>query len=79
MINRNKFRDIKRMDRKQLEDFIVSVYNDGFEKGKDEASANQLSSTDISVAIRRIKGIGSVKADEIMNVIHDLQHKELGV
>lgn len=34
MINRTKYKDIKRYDHKQMEDFLTDVYKNGYVDGK---------------------------------------------
>ena len=35
MINRTKYKDIKRYDHKQMEDFLTDVYKNGYADGKE--------------------------------------------
>lgn len=37
MINRTKYKDIKRYDHKQMEDFLTDVYKNGYADGKEES------------------------------------------
>ena len=33
-LNREQYKSVKRMDHKQMEDFIVKMYHEGYEDGK---------------------------------------------
>lgn len=78
-INRCMYKDIKKYDREQMNDFLQDVYEtgakNGYEKGLQEASKG-LSDTDIICFVEKlqpeiadIKGIGAVKLAEIMDVV----------
>lgn len=78
-INRTMYKDIKKYDREQMNDFLQDIYEtgvkNGCEKGLQEASKG-LSDTDIvcfmenlQPEIADIKGIGAVKLAEIMCVV----------
>ncbi len=72
--NRETYKKIKKLDHKQMEEYIFGIYDKGFEAGKKAAGAS-LHLSDLETAIRGIKGIGEKKGAEIMEVIKDL-HKE---
>ena len=72
--NRVLYKQIKKLDHKQMEEYIFGIYDKGFEAGKKAAGAS-LHLSDLETAIRGIKGIGEKKGAEIMEVIKDL-HKE---
>lgn len=78
-INRTMYKDIKKYDREQMNDFLQDIYEtgvkNGCEKGLQEASKG-LSDTDIVCFMEKlqpeiadIKGIGAVKLAEIMCVV----------
>lgn len=70
--NREQYKTIKRMDRKQMEDFIVNMYTEGYEDGKKAASSKIIKPSDIATALIDIKGIGTKKTAEIMAAINRL-------
>lgn len=72
MITRDQYKGVKRMDHKQMENFVANLYNEGFKDGKDAAETKRVRPSDIAVAISEIKGIGTKKAAEIMAVVNEL-------
>lgn len=70
--NRVLYKQIKKLDHKQMEEYIFGVYDKGFEAGK-KAAGTSLHLSDLETAIRGIKGIGAKKSAEIMEAIKGLQ------
>lgn len=58
MINRTKYKDIKRYDHKQMEDFLTDVYKNGYADGKESVPGVELQ--DVEKALQDVKGIGPV-------------------
>lgn len=56
MINRTKYKDIKRYDHKQMEDFLTDVYKNGYADGKESVPGVELQ--DVEAALKDVKGIG---------------------
>lgn len=75
-LNRKQYKDIKRMDHKQMENFVVKLYNEGYNEGKKVAKPKG-SLSEIEAAIIKIKGVGRKKADEIIAAIKQLYEKEI--
>ena len=75
LINRAKYKDIKRYDHSQMERFARSLYESGFKDGAVQATATEKSNTrqmDFNMLNERlltIKGIGIVKAEQIVKVV----------
>lgn len=70
-LNREQYKNVKRMDHKQMETFIVNTYNEGYEDGK-KAAGGRVKPSDIATALVDIKGVGTKKAAEIMATINKL-------
>lgn len=70
-ITREQYKSFKRMDHKQMENFIINIYNEGYEDGK-EAAGKKVKPSDIAVAIMEVPGIGTKKAAEIMTAVNKL-------
>lgn len=70
-LNREQYKNVKRMDHKQMETFIVNVYNEGFEDGK-KAAGSRVKPSDIASTLVDIKGVGTKKAAEIMAAVNKL-------
>lgn len=75
-MNREQCKSVKRMDRKQMEDFICDVYNEGYADGK--AAAPGVKASDIASVLIGIKGVGTKKAAEIMAEINKLCERGAG-
>ena len=75
-ITREQYKNVKRMDHKQMEIFMVNLYNEGFGDGKQAAATKRVKPSDIAVTISEVKGIGSKKAAEIMAAVNELFVKE---
>ena len=73
-LNREQYKRVKRMDHKQMEDFICNMYNEGYTDGK-EAAEPRIRPSDIASVLIEIKGVGTKKADEIMAAVNKLCEK----
>lgn len=71
-LNREQYKRVKRMDHKQMEDFICGVYHEGYADGK-TAAEPQIKTSDLASALMEIKGIGTRKAEEIMAKLNNLR------
>lgn len=75
-MSREQYKNAKRMDHKQMEKFMVNLYNEGFKDGKEAATTKRVKPSDIAVAITEVKGIGNKKAAEIMVAVNELFVKD---
>ena len=73
-LNREQYKKVKRMDHRQMEDFICKTYNEGYANGKAEA-APRIKPSDIASVLIEIKGVGTKKAAEIMAAINKLYER----
>ena len=62
-ITREIYKNVKKFDRQQFQNFCKDLYGYGFEDGR--ASVPSVDLTEIYDAIGSIKGIGSKKLEEI--------------
>ena len=82
LINRAKYKDIKRYDHNQMEQFARSLYESGFNDGVKQAMAETESGKkqmDFGLLMEKllaIKGIGAVKAEQIVNVVKEVGENE---
>ena len=74
MINRTKYKDIKRYDHKQMEDFLTDVYKNGYADGKESVPGVELQ--DVEAALKDVKGIGPVVWNRIKERLAELFRKE---
>ena len=78
LINRAKYKDIKRYDHNQMECFARSLYESGLKDGAAHALAKMESSKSrwdfdlLKDKLLAVKGIGAVKAEHIVNVVKEV-------
>lgn len=59
-LNREQYKRVKRMDHKQMEDFICNIYNERYADGK-AAAEPKIKSCDIATVLNDIKGVSTKK------------------
>ena len=69
-ITRAVYKDIKRYDHNQMNDFLTRYYINGFNDGLASAS---IDFDVLREVLLSIKGIGVVKADAIINKLKELE------
>lgn len=74
LINRTRYKDIKRYDHQQMEDFLTEVYKNGLIDG--EASVTGVELQDVEKALQDVKGIGPVVWNRINERLAELFRKE---
>jgi len=76
LINRKTYKAVKKMDRQEMEGFLVNVYSEGF---KDGADAGQQVDTQIELVQflegLEIKGIGPKTKEKILNAYKEREGK----
>lgn len=79
---RTKYKDIKRYDHNQMEQFARSLYESGLKDGaakaiaKTESSKKQMDFDLLTEKLLSIKGIGAVKAEQIVSVVKEVMENE---
>ena len=76
ILNREKYKAIKKYDHQQLEDFCGSIYESGYNNGCDTAAASSLSLEEFLQAAAEVKGIGPKKLEEIRSCIETRKQDE---
>ncbi len=82
LINRTKYKDIKRYDHNQMEQFARSLYESGLKDGaaqamaKTEFSKKQMDFDSLAEKLLAVKGIGAVKAEQIVSVVKEVVENE---
>ena len=81
LINRAKYKDIKRYDHNQMEYFARSLYESGLKDAaqamaKAESGKKQMDFDLLIEKLLAIKGIGAVKAEQIVNVVKEVGGNE---
>ena len=69
ILNRKQYKDVKRLDREQMESYLINLYMEGYEDGR--KSVPGVDVTAIRGIISSIKGIGEKRTDEIIKRIEE--------
>lgn len=69
IIGRSMYKDIKNMNREQMESFLKRVFENGYRKALEDNAVKHTDTAKLREEIGKINGIGSKRLDEIMNVI----------
>ena len=75
MINRTKYKDIKRYDHQQMEDFLTDVYKNGYVDGKESVTGVELQ--DVEAALKDVKGLGPVVWNRIQERLAELFRRRM--
>ena len=64
-VDRDTYKQVKRMDREKMSQFLTDVYDMGYEDGKSEC----ISLIEIEKRFSEINGIGKKRVKELMDVL----------
>ena len=64
-VDRDTYKQVKRMDREKMSQFLTDVYDMGYEEGKSEC----ISLIEIEKRFSQINGIGKKRVKELMDVL----------
>ena len=67
LVNRALYKQIKSMNRSEMETFVRNVFNQGYERAEEETHSIDYDS--LRADLSKIKGIGESRLNEIMTVI----------
>ena len=73
LVNRALYKQIKSMNRAEMETFVRNVFSQGYQRAEEETHSIDYDS--LKVDLSQIKGIGESRLNEIMTVID--KHIEL--
>lgn len=71
LLDRDLYRKIKRMDKAQLNRVLNNIYEQGREDAAKEFTVTEINYNKIRSEISGIKGIGDVRLNRIMEIIHN--------
>jgi endonuclease III-like uncharacterized protein len=69
-LNRKVYKDLKKKDHQQMNDFMTALYKQGFDDGLKSASVNYEVLKEVLLSV---KGIGLVKADAVINKLKEME------
>jgi endonuclease III-like uncharacterized protein len=69
-LNRKVYKDLKKKDRQQMNDFMTALYKQGFDDGLKSASINYEVLKEVLLSV---KGIGLVRADAVINKLKEME------
>lgn len=70
LMNRKMYKEIKKYDRREMEQFLVTMYSNGFEDGVN-ANAKVDYEIDLIEKLRSKKGIGGKTLQKILEAIRE--------
>ena len=73
LITRKQYKEIKKMDREQIENFLAKIYSQGYEDGKEAAEMADFKIKLVQL-LEKTKGVGPKTFDRIMETV-----KEMGI
>ena len=68
-LSRKVYKDIKKKDHQQMNDYMTALYKQGFDDGLASASIDY---DVLKKVLLEVKGIGVVKADAVINRLKEL-------
>ena len=68
-LTRKTYKDIKKKDHQQMNDYMTALYKQGFDDGLASASIDY---DVLKKVLLEVKGIGEVKADSVINKLKEL-------
>lgn len=71
IIDRTMYKDIKNMNREQMESFLKRVFENGYRKAVEDNAGVKADMGKLREEIGKINGIGNKRLDEIMSVIEN--------
>lgn len=69
-LNRKVYKDLKKKDHQQMNDFMTALYKQGFDDGLKSANINYEVLKEVLLSV---KGIGLVKADAVINKLKEME------
>lgn len=69
-LNRKVYKDLKKKDHQQMNDYMTALYKQGFDDGLKSASINYETLKEVLLSI---KGIGPLKAEAVINKIKEME------
>lgn len=69
-LNRKVYKDLKKKDHQQMNDFMTALYKQGFDDGLKSAIINYEVLKEVLLSV---KGIGLVKADAVINKLKEME------
>lgn len=69
-LNRKVYKDLKKKDHQQMNDFLTELYKQGFDDGLKSASIDYEALKEVLLSI---KGIGLFKAEAVINKIKEME------
>ncbi|MCC8157254.1 MAG: glutathione peroxidase [Oscillospiraceae bacterium] len=74
MTNRNTYKEVKKYNHAQFDQFCIKIYQQGYEDGRASVPGTDL--TEIMDAIKNVKGIGDKRMDQIQEAVAALFQQE---
>ena len=72
LITRKQYKEIKKMDRQQIENFLAKVYVQGYEDGTEDAEVTDFKIKLMQV-LERTKGVGAKTTEKILQTVKEME------
>lgn len=72
LLNRKLYKQIKRMDRQEMEEYLKDVYTEGFKDGAESAEGADFKIKLVEI-LNKTKGIGPKTFDKIMEAAKEME------
>lgn len=69
LTNRKVYKDVKKMDHQQFDQFCTSIYHEGYQDGRESVPGIDI--TQVREAIQGVKGIGAARMEKIMEALEE--------
>lgn len=69
LTNRKVYKDVKKMDHQQFDQFCTGVYQEGYQDGRESVPGIDI--TQVKEAILTVKGIGEKRMKNIMDSLEE--------
>lgn len=69
-LTRKVYKDIKKKDHQQMNDYMTALYKQGFDDGLASAAIDY---DVLKKVLLEVKGIGAVKADAVINKLKEME------
>lgn len=69
-LNRKVYKDLKKKDHQQMNDYMTALYKQGFDDGLASATIDY---DVLKKVLLEVKGIGVVKAEAVINKIKEME------
>lgn len=75
LLNKELYKEIKKMDRKEMDEFFLGVYNKGFRDGTEAGNKADFKIKLVTV-LQETKGVGEKTIEKVLHTLKKLEEAE---